>query len=806
MTDDQGTTEVQHEQEFQEDADETETDEIYVAVNLDDDIYDSFNDSDVEVSGEDEVLSMPDIDSEPLYPGASITIGAMMLLLALFFTKQNIVGEGIQQLLSIIGAALPNGHLLCTSLNTFRNYFKNLKNPLIKHYYCSYCLGYLKDNSLETCPFLNCGKRLSEDSKEYFLEMPVKSQLASLFSQEGFYSSMEANFHRKRMPDLNDIYQGTLYRKYVENSGPLSSPDNISFTFNTDGAAVFKSSNVSVWPLFLVINELPYKLRMKKDNMILAGLWFGNKKPSMATYMKPFQESFDKLAEGCTFYSPERGEFECKAFLLCGTADLPARCILCNSVQFNGSFSCWKCLQKGETAKVGKGHCHVFPYKDDSPKTPVRTKESVLNDSQKAMDLHESGIAKYLVNGIKGPSWLSFFPKFDIVEGIAIDYMHGVLLGVQKLLLSLWFSDTHKGKPFNLREKLCDVDKRLLSIKPTLNISRLPRSIQNDLKYWKASEFRSFLLYYGAPVLNGILDKERFCHYLLLVNSVFMLLKTKATVGDIAAAESMLFQFVKHFAFLYDKCHMTLNIHQLVHLADSVLSLGPLYTHSCFSFEDKNGILLRMIRGTQNIDNQIITGVSFLQKLPELKQKTISKGSELEKLYNSIEQPCSLSRGLEITEGIFVLGAIKLKILSESEQAALCRYFGFDPVLREYVQTFKRLEYYQHLIYSLSYSRMTKRDNATVCYQMENEKFGRVRSFVLLNVSDILSNNVFALVEELSCLQFSNASILAVKETNNICVVPLLDIKETCMFVSFNNSDKSKTNYVCRFPNNLESD
>ena len=364
------------------------------------------------------------------------------------------------------------------------------------------------------------------------------------------------------------------------------------------------------------------------------------------------------------------------------------------------------------------------------------------------------------MNGVKGPSWLSFFPKFDIVEGIAIDYMHGVLLGVQKLLVSLWFSDTHKGKSFNNCDKLCDVDKRLLSIKPTLNISRLPRSIQNDLKYWKASEFRSFLLYYGAPVMSGILDTERFCHFLLFVNAIFILLKIKATECDIANAESMLFQFVKHFSLLYDTCYMTLNVNQLVHLADSVRSLGPLYTHSCFSFEDKNGILLKMIRGTQNIDNQIITGVSFLQKLPEFKQKTITKGSELEKLYNSIEHPCSLSRGLEITEFIFVLGAIKLKILSEVEEAALCRYFGYDPMLRGYVQTFKRLEYYQYLIYSTSYSRMPKRDNATVCYiQREKEKFGRVRSFVLLNVSKNLSNNVFALLEDLCCLQYSDASI-----------------------------------------------
>lgn len=46
-------------------------------------------------------------------------------------------------------------------------------------------------------------------------------------------------------------------------------------------------------------------------------------------------------------------------------------------------------------------------------------------------------------------------------------------------------------------------------------------------------------------------------------------------------------EFCRQFANLYDECYMTLNVHQLVHLSDSVRILGPLYTHSCFPFEDK---------------------------------------------------------------------------------------------------------------------------------------------------------------------------------------------------------------------------
>jgi len=88
------------------------------------------------------------------------------------------------------------------------------------------------------------------------------------------------------------------------NKGILNSGNNISFLFNTDGVAVFKLSKVSIRPLFLVINELPYEKRMAKENMMLAGLWFGDKKPAMATYLKPLYYKLQLLDKGILVQSP----------------------------------------------------------------------------------------------------------------------------------------------------------------------------------------------------------------------------------------------------------------------------------------------------------------------------------------------------------------------------------------------------------------------------------------------------------------------------------------------------------------------
>ena len=48
--------------------------------------------------------------------------------------------------------------------------------------------------------------------------------------------------------------------------------------------------------------------------------------------------------------------------------------------------------------------------------------------------------------GVKGSSVMLSLPGFDIIKSFPIDYMHCVLLGVVRRLLSSWFGSTHHGK------------------------------------------------------------------------------------------------------------------------------------------------------------------------------------------------------------------------------------------------------------------------------------------------------------------------------------------------------------------------
>ena len=187
------------------------------------------------------------------------------------------------------------------------------------------------------------------------------------------------------------MYDGRIYKKLVQ-KGILQSENNFSFIFNTDGVPIFKLSKVSIWPIYLIINELPYKKRMATENMLSSGLWFGEKKPAMWTFLKPFYKSLIDLEQGVTFQVKNKGSAACKAVLLGGTCDFPARCLVCNAMQLNGASSCWKCLQQGQTAKVSqRGHTRIFPFQKEDPKGPQRLFEDTLEHAKDALNNQSPG-------------------------------------------------------------------------------------------------------------------------------------------------------------------------------------------------------------------------------------------------------------------------------------------------------------------------------------------------------------------------------------------------------------------------------
>ena len=173
--------------------------------------------------------------------------------------------------------------------------------------------------------------------------------------------------------------------KKLFNGGVLDKENSLSFAFNTDGIPLFKSSKVSMWPVYLMINELPIAERKLRENVLFHGIWISAKKPIMWSFLKPLYEELPILEDGVQMTDHTGQSFICKAVLLTCTCDLPARCLGSNSVQFNGKHSCWFCMQEGESCQSGKGHCHIFPFQEEDPKGPACTMHDLKSDVDRAM-------------------------------------------------------------------------------------------------------------------------------------------------------------------------------------------------------------------------------------------------------------------------------------------------------------------------------------------------------------------------------------------------------------------------------------
>nr|XP_012234439.1 PREDICTED: uncharacterized protein LOC105679152 [Linepithema humile] len=538
-------------------------------------------------------------DDQALYLGAPLTISHSMLSILTLLLHHNINMLCLSDIITVINLHCLPEQLKKNSLHKFRKYFSLKDTYLQKHYYCSFCTRDLKSIE-DICP--SCPRK----NNSYFVELSFLEQLREMYKRNGFYNQLQKRFERiANLPDvITDVYDGSLYRKWVDN-GFLRNPDNISFSWYTDGVPVFKSSKISMWPLYLTINELPFNERKKRKNTLLLGLWYGDKKPNANSFIYKFREALEEISKGIEIEVKRYNNIELKTIrgvLLMGTADLPAKSDFLNFVQFNGDYGCPSCYCKGENVSlIPKGSVHVYRYKN----------ELKLRSLNECIEYANRASLDNPVMGIKGHTAFSKLMP-DFIEGVGIDRIHCVDSGVVKKMLSLWFDVKYRGFPFSLYAVVDVVNSRLIAIKPPKYVHRMPRCIQ-DLLHWKASKLKTWFFHYSVPVLEGILRQDYFNHYLLLVVAISMLNSEEISFFMINIARDFLNKFVREFEHLYGLQFCSINIHQLRHLPDNVIKMGPLWVFSCFEYENLNGQLLKLVHGTRHIETQIYRATAHEQ-------------------------------------------------------------------------------------------------------------------------------------------------------------------------------------------------
>ena len=186
---------------------------------------------------EENVNQNTNLENTPIYPGSHLTVGISALLVMAVVLRHSLTGQALNDILKLIWLHCLGSSEFLRSINTLKRCFFNLSSPLTFHWYCSYCFMLVDKNNLEKfCPNSFCRKDFSvSGSLSFFVEVPIMDHMRKLFSKPGFYNDIQFRHnHDKRGDRISDIYDGELYKKLSQPPNVLSSPESISFTWNTD--------------------------------------------------------------------------------------------------------------------------------------------------------------------------------------------------------------------------------------------------------------------------------------------------------------------------------------------------------------------------------------------------------------------------------------------------------------------------------------------------------------------------------------------------------------------------------------------
>ncbi|KAK3911696.1 tRNA pseudouridine(38/39) synthase, partial [Frankliniella fusca] len=547
---------------------------------------------DCELSDEDDE-EFQEFQTENSAPEYSDSHNDLMLAILAFVLIHQLSKRCVTDLLGLLRLFLPQNFKLVNSAYSFFKYFDiHRKTSHKKFFFCSFCRGPLTSID-ERCAKCGPGKRVN-----YFFQVSVVDQLKQMLLRPGFFDNLSYPRTRTKMNNnsYEDVYDGEIYKAAVRDH----MSDNytwLTFMWNSDGFSLFKSSTFQVWPIYLTVNELPPYLRFRRENMLLAGLWFGLEKPDINLFLKPIHEEFLLLRNGIQYYVHSHGLKDFKGAILCGTCDAPATALFRRHKYFNGKYGCPRCLSRREKSQR-TGNVFVYPYEEN---LELRTDARHLAHLR---GVRRTGRVQF---GVKGPSCLQLMLLVSFIRSSAIDIMNNIFSGLLKAQLTFWFSKQHRGREFSLFHLEKSVSDVLMSIKPPHFFQRVPQAI-SKLAFWKASEFQTFFFYYSLPVLYPFLDQVYFNHFKQLYLGITLLCSQSVSEADLTLSQTLLDDFVRRFEIMYGLRHMTFNLHVIRHLPDVVRDLGPLFTSTCFI----------LVHGSQYVGLQIVSTFELLTKLPVL--------------------------------------------------------------------------------------------------------------------------------------------------------------------------------------------
>lgn len=476
---------------------------------------------------------------------------------------------------------------------------KNLADKAFEHrilILCEKCDELVEEKS--TCKKCKCVMLKNSKKDNFLVYIPIEQQIRQLLNK--YFDTIVAYVNREQgIGIISDTDDGQII-KNIRMKHPHVML--LSLTLNIDGANIFKSSKKSLWPVQAYFNGLPPSLRFLFDNLIITTFYYGEKKPNTKLLLYPLAKEMDYLNKEMISVYKNQEFYNFLPVITACACDLPARAELQNFKNVTGFYACPYCKQKGTSVKNSSKGSTVRYLKTTN--LDLRSHKETLEIAKR---VEASGTP---IHGIKGQSVMAVFDHVNVIDSFAIDYMHGIALGIFKDLLMIWLGIKRIPEHSNLIYKIKSVEnrkifnKRILNLKPHLTFNRKPRSIFEVLNF-KASELLYCMFYYVRYALNGLLPTRVIKHFEKLSSGIYTLCQKNIKFSEVREACTMLNDFANEYEEIYGPGAVTMNLHLLKHYFDVISNCGPLWSYSLFGFENSIGQLKKYVVGKTDVLSQI---------------------------------------------------------------------------------------------------------------------------------------------------------------------------------------------------------
>lgn len=273
-------------------------------------------------------------------------------------------------------------------------------------------------------------------------------------------------------------------------------------------------------------------------------------------------------------------------------------------------------------------------------------------------------------------------------------------------------------------------------------------------------------------------------HWALLVEAVHLLLKDCISMAELRKAHELLIQFVASTELYYTADAMNFNVHQLTHLAQSVVDWGPLWAHCGYQFESSNGKILDMVHAAKGVLNQVCRSLLRNTSIVILQRHVIT-----ERRNSPINDYCD---------------SLDNRYTKSTEKSACARYFGrATRAKRRFIEELNLSE-----MHTKTYHRMVKNNCLfktckKQCHRSNNsiaQTTGGLFIQIMEFIVDATNNKEYAVYKEVkvqNCFSEECTTVkLVVSISNDENVIETNNVAKLCVLMDINN-----VKYISAVPN-----